>query len=146
VEDLCDAIYLCATLGDDKVDDVFNIGAKEFLTMREDYQAVLDRAGFGKRIVGLPAKPIIWTLRILEALKLSPLYKWVYETACEDSFVSIEKAESVLGYAPRFSNRDALVRNYEWYLAHLSEFENRSGVSHRVPWKQGILGLAKHFF
>lgn len=146
VEDLCDAIYLCATLADDKVDDVFNIGAKEFLTMKEDYQAVLDRAGFGKRIVGLPARPIIWTLRILEAMKLSPLYKWVYETACEDSFVSIEKAESVLGYAPKFSNRDALVRNYEWYLANLSQFENRSGVSHRVPWKQGILGVAKHFF
>ncbi|GJM45596.1 MAG: epimerase [Gemmatimonadota bacterium] len=146
VEDLCSAIHLCATLPAAKVDDVFNIGAKEFLTMREDYQAVLDRAGHGKKIVGTPAKPIIWTLRFLEALKISPLYKWVYETACEDSFVSIEKAERVLGYRPRFSNQDALVRNYEWYLANLHNFENTSGVSHRVPWKQGILGLAKHFF
>ena len=146
VEDLCQAIYLCAFLDEKMVDDVFNVGAKEFLTMREDYQAVLDRAGFGKRIVGTPAGPIIWTLRILEAMKLSPLYKWVYETACEDSFVSIEKAERVLGFAPRFSNRDALVRNYEWYLANLASFENASGVSHRVPWKQGILGLFKRFF
>ena len=55
-------------------------------------------AGHGKRIVGFPARPVIWTLRILEALRLSPLYKWVYETACEDSFVSIEKAQRVLGY------------------------------------------------
>jgi len=74
------------------------------------------------------------------------LYKWVYETACEDSFVSIEKAERKLGYAPRFSNKDALVRNYEWYLAHLDEFANRSGISHRVPWKQGILRFFKIFF
>jgi nucleoside-diphosphate-sugar epimerase len=146
VEDLCDAIYRCITLPADRVDDVFNIGAREFLTMREDYQAVLDRAGFGKKIVGLPARPIIWTLRILEALKLSPLYKWVYETACEDSFVSIEKAEKVLGFRPKYSNQDALVRNYEWYLDNLESFEHTSGVSHRVPWKQGILGLAKHFF
>ena len=146
VEDLCDAIYLCASLPKERVDDVFNIGAKEFETMKEDYQAVLDRAGFGKKIVGFPAKPVIWTLRFLEALRISPLYKWVYETACEDSFVSIEKAERVLGYRPRYSNQDALLRNYEWYIENLSQFENTSGVSHRVPWKQGILGVFKLFF
>ena len=73
-----------------QVNDTFNIGAKEFTTMREDYQAVLDRAGFGKKIVPLPAAPAIWTLRVLEALKLSPLYKWVYETACE-GFVRLDR-------------------------------------------------------
>lgn len=146
VEDLCEAIWLSLTRDAEVANDTFNIGAAEFTTMREDYQAVLDRAGHGKRIIGTPARPIIWTLRILEALKLSPLYKWVYETACEDSFVSIEKAQKQLGFAPRYSNKDALLRNYEWYLAHLSDFENRSGISHRVPWKQGILRFFKVFF
>lgn len=146
VEDLCDAIYLTATLDCDVVNDVFNIGAKEFTTLKEDYQAVLDYAGHNRKIVSLPAAPMIWTLRFLEALKLSPLYKWVYETVTEDSFVSIEKAERVLGYRPRYSNKDALVRNYQWYIDHLGEFEGKSGVSHRVPWKQGILGVAKLFF
>ncbi|MFZ1279981.1 MAG: NAD-dependent epimerase/dehydratase family protein, partial [Ignavibacteriaceae bacterium] len=146
VEDLCQAIYLTATLDEKIVNDVFNIGAKQFTTMREDYQAVLDVAGFGKKIVGLPEKPIIFTLRFLEALKLSPLYKWVYETASKDSFVSIEKAEKILGYKPSFSNKDALIRNYKWYIEHRSEFINKDGVSHRVPWKQGILRFAKIFF
>ena len=146
VEDLCDAIYLCATLDEKNVNDTFNIGAKEFTTMKEDYQAVLDYAGFGKKIVGLPEKPIIFTLKILEALKISPLYKWVYETASKDSFVSIEKAEIVLGYKPKYSNKDALIRSYKWYVEHFDEFKNKSGVSHRVPWKQGILRIAKMFF
>jgi nucleoside-diphosphate-sugar epimerase len=146
VEDLCEAIYLCATLDRDRVNDTFNIGAKEFTTMREDYQAVLDAAGFGKKIIPLPAAPVIWALRILEALHLSPLYKWVYETAATDSFVSIEKAERVLGFTPKYSNKEALVRNYRWYIEHLSEFEGVSGVSHRVPWKQGVLRLAKILF
>lgn len=114
--------------------------------MREDYQAVLDRAGHGKRIRGFPAAPMIWTLRLLEMLRLSPLYKWVYETASKDSFVSIEKAKDVLGWRPRYSNRDALVRNYDWYVTHLEEFSGASGVSHRVPWKQGILSVVKRFF
>jgi nucleoside-diphosphate-sugar epimerase len=148
VEDLCDAIYLCATLEPAHVNDTFNIGAREFTTMKEDYQAVLDAAGFGKRIVGFPgmAAPMIWTLRLLEAFNLSPLYKWVYETASKDSFVSIEKAERVLGYNPRFSNKDALVRNYRWYLENLHKFEGQSGVSHRVPWEQGILKGVKALF
>lgn len=146
VDDLCDAIYLTATLQPEVVNDTFNIGAKEYTTMREDYQAVLDYAGFGKKIIPLPAKPAILTLRFLEALHLSPLYKWVYETAATDSFVSIEKAERTLGYKPKYSNKDALIRNYKWYLDHLKEFEHQSGVSHRVPWKQGILKVAKAFF
>lgn len=146
VEDLCDAIYLAATKPVDAVNDTFNIGAKEFTTMKEDYQAVLDRAGFGKKIRGFPAAPMIWTLRVLEFLHLSPLYKWVYETASKDSFVSIEKAERQLGWEPRYSNKQALVRNYEWYLAHRNQFAEASGVSHRVPWKQGVLALAKLFF
>jgi len=146
VYDLCAAIYLCATLSDDVVNDVFNVGAEEFTTMREDWQAVLDQAGFGKKIVPFPKTPVIWALRLLEALRLSPLYKWVYETASEDSFVSIDKAKRVLGWQPRYSNKDALLRNYAWYLAHQERFQGASGVSHRVPWKQGILGLVKRFF
>lgn len=146
VEDLCQAIYLAATGDKDKVNDTFNVGAKEFTTMKEDYQAVLNRAGHGKLIIPLPAWPAIWALRILERLHLSPLYKWVYETAATDSFVSIEKAERVLGFHPAHSNQDALLRNYQWYLENLDRFQNTSGVSHRVPWKQGILGLAKRLF
>lgn len=146
VEDLCEAIHQCIVLEKEKVNDIFNIGAKDFTTMKEDYQAVLDYAGFGKKIVPLPEKPIIATLKLLEALKLSPLYKWVYETASKDSFVSIERAERVLGFSPKFSNKDALIRNYKWYLAHLDSFKNESGISHRVPWKQGILKIAKFFF
>jgi nucleoside-diphosphate-sugar epimerase len=146
VEDLCDAIYLCTSKDKTIVNDTFNIGAKEFTTMGEDYQAVLDEAGFGKKIKPFPAKPMIWTLRILEALKLSPLYKWVYETASKDSFVSIEKAEKVLKFTPKYSNKEALIRNYKWYIANLKSFEGKGGVSHRVPWKQGALSIAKRFF
>lgn len=146
IADLCQAIWLCATLPADVVDDVFNIGAREFTTMGQDWQAVLDHAGHGKKVRGFPAWPVIWTLRLLDRLHLSPLYPWVYETAAKDSFVSIAKAERVLGYAPRYSNRDALVRNFEWYLEHVDDFKDQSGVSHRVPWKQGALGLAKRFF
>ena len=146
VEDLCDAIYRCLTLPAERVNDTFNIGAEAFATMGEDYQAVLDHAGFGRKIVPFPAAPAIWGLRLLEALHISPLYKWVYETASKDSFVSIDKAKRQLGFAPRYSNAEALLRNFRWYIANRAQFEAQSGVSHRVPWKQGALRLVKRFF
>ncbi len=146
VEDLCEAIYLAAMLPREAVNDVFNIGAAEFGTMKQDFQAVLDRAGFGKRIKTFPARPVICALKVLEWLRLSPLYKWVYQTAWTDSFVSVEKARRVLGFNPKYSNQQALIRNFEWYLANYRGFRDTSGVSHRAPWKQGILGLLRHLF
>lgn len=146
VEDLCAAVCLAATAGEKTANDTFNIGAKEFTTMKEDFQAVLDYAGFGKRIITLPAGPLVLMLRILEFLRLSPLYKWVYETAFKDSFVSIEKAENILGFAAQYSNQEALIRNFRWYLDNTSSFAGKAGVSHRVPWRQGILKIAKLFF
>lgn len=146
VEDLCAAIYLCATLAPERVNDTFNIGAKDFTTIGEDFQAVLDAAGFGKKIVTFPAAPMTFALAALEKLKLSPVYKWAYGTVTEDSFVSVAKAEEMLGFKPKYSNKDALVRNYRWYIEHQHEFGNATGVSHRVPWNQGILKLAKLFF
>jgi nucleoside-diphosphate-sugar epimerase len=146
VEDLCSAIWSAMTLDESLVNTEFNIGAKEFTTMREDYQAVLDKAGYGKKIKGMPIKPLIMILRVLEKLHLSPLYPWVYETASTDSFVSIEKAEKLLNFKPKYSNKDALLRNYDWYVANLDSFKGKTGVSHRVPWKQGLLALAKWFF
>ncbi len=146
VEDLCTAIYLTLTLDEQLVNDTFNIGAKEFGTIKKDFQAVLDYAGNGKKIISLPAAPLVFILRILEKLKLVPLYQWIYETVSKDSFVSIEKAEKILGFTPKYSNRDALLRNYTWYLENYNKFSETAGVSHRVPWKQGILKVIKWFF
>jgi nucleoside-diphosphate-sugar epimerase len=146
VEDLCEAVWLCATADRDAVNDVFNVGAERFGTLRESFQAVLDRAGHGKRVVSLPAGPAILILRLLEALGLSPLYKWIYETAGKDSFVSTDKIRERLGFRPTHSNEEALIRNYDWYVANRDRISRAAGVSHRVPWKRGALGLARHVF
>lgn len=145
VADLCDAIVLVAQAEPEIANDTYNIGAASFGTMRESFQSVLDRAGHGKRVIGLPAAPAIWALRALEAVHLSPLYKWIYETAAKDSFVDIGKAERKLGFAPRYSNVEALIRNYEWYVMNRDRIAMQAGVTHRVPWKRGALALVKRF-
>lgn len=145
VEDLCQAVALAANGHGEEVNDVFNIGAKEFSTVREEFQAVLDEAGYGRRVIAFPASPARAMLRIMERLHLSPLYQWTYDTIAKDSFVSVEKAERVLGFNPQYSNKDALLRNYRWYLQNQAAL-GTSGVTHRVTWNQGLLRLAKWFF
>lgn len=146
VEDLCEAIYLCATLGRAVVDDTFNVAATGFGTMRENFQAVLDRAGHGKRIVGLPEGPAIALLRLLERAHLSPLYEWIYETAAKDSFVSVDYIAARLSFAPKYTTREALIRNYDWYVAHRDDISRLPGTSHRTVWKKGALEIAKWLF
>jgi nucleoside-diphosphate-sugar epimerase len=145
VEDLCQAVALAGDGPEEQVNDVFNIGARQFSTVREEFQAVLDEAGYGRRVIPIPAAPARAMLRLLERLHLSPLYQWTYDTIATDSFVSVEKAERVLGFRPRYSNVDALLRNYRWYLDNKAAL-GASGVTHRVAWNQGLLRLAKAFF
>ncbi len=144
VDDLVDAVYLMMTLPEEKVNDTFNAGAKEFGTVLEDVGALCDYAKTGAHVFPVPSWVVKPLLELFWIIRVSPLYKWVYGTADKDSFVSIEKAERILGWTPRYSNAESLIRSYRHYLEHTHEITG-SGVTHRVPWKQGILTLFKKF-
>ncbi len=141
VEDLVDAIVLAAERPE-AAGETLNVGAGEFGTVRSDLQALIDHAGSRSRLTPVPAKPAEIALRALELLHVSPLAEWHYKTAHRDSFVDVVKAERLLGWAPRFSNAEALCRTYDWYLAHLESMRG-AGVTHRVPWNQQALALLK---
>jgi nucleoside-diphosphate-sugar epimerase len=143
VEDLVDSIYLTLEKKEELVNDTFNVGAEKYESVYEDVSALCHYADSGARVMKTPATPVKFALRILESLKVSPLYKWVYGTADKDSFVSIEKIQRNLGWKPAFSNQEALIHSYKWYLEHKSESDSATGITHRVAWDQGILKLFK---
>jgi nucleoside-diphosphate-sugar epimerase len=147
VRDLVRAIDLMLTADRETVNETFNVGADDFGTMKEDFQAILDYAGTGKRVIGTPASLAILALRVLERLDLSPLYPWVYETAHEDSYVSVEKLKGI-GWEPEYSNKEALIETYRWYLDHYeaAESADETGLDHRVAWDQGALKPVKYAF
>ena len=146
VFDLVEVIISCMELDKRRVNDTFNVGSVLYTTMRDDYQKVLDYAGYGKKIKPFPKFIALNGLRFLDLLHISPLYKWVYETAPKDSVASVEKAIKKLNFNPKYSTGDALVRNYKWYVKNLDKFKNNTGKTHRVPWKQGILKIVKKFY
>ncbi len=141
VEDLVEAVLLAAERPE-AAGETVNVGAKEFGTVRSDLQALIDHGGSSSRLTPVPARPAEVALRVLELMRVSPLAEWHYKTAHRDSFVAIEKAQRLLGWAPRYSNAEALCRTYDWYLAHRDSLA-AAGVTHRVPWNQQALGLLK---
>ncbi|MBI3620314.1 NAD(P)-dependent oxidoreductase [Candidatus Roizmanbacteria bacterium] len=147
VDDLVEVLYRCLLLKDERtVNDTFNVGAKEFGTVATDLQALFKAALSRSAILPIPAAAIKPVLFIFEKLKLSPLYRWVYDTADKDSFVSIYKIMKAVHWRPRFSNAAALIKAYRWYEKHYDEIKSHSaGVTHTVGWKQGVLGLFKKF-
>src|SRR5262249_38674415 len=84
LEDLVDSIVL-ASSAEGAAGEAINIGAKEFGTVREDLQALIDHAGSSSRLTPIPVKPAELTLRALELLRVSPLAEWHYKTAHRDS-------------------------------------------------------------
>jgi nucleoside-diphosphate-sugar epimerase len=141
VEDLVDAVVLAAA-ADAAEGETLNVGATEFGTVRSDLEALIAHAGSASRVTPIPARPAELLLRALELARLSPLAEWHYKTAHRDSYVDVSRARRVLGWEPRYSNADALMRTYDWYLANREAFTS-AGLTHRVPWEQRALGLLK---
>jgi nucleoside-diphosphate-sugar epimerase len=141
VEDLVDAVVRAGSRP--VAGRIFNIGAREFATVREDLQALIDHAGSTSRVTPMPARPVQAILRALELLRVSPLAEWHYKTADKDSYVAIDRAEAELDWTPRYSNGETMIAAYDWYEANRKDLGRGSGLTHRVPWNQRALGLVK---
>jgi len=146
VDDLVEAIYQFSLKNTSIYNGAFNIGAQEFGTVKEDLEKLFKFAKSGSKILPTPALIVKKALFLFEKLGLSPLYQWVYDTADKDSFVDIEKIKKTINWKPRYSNAEALIKSYRWYLDHYKEIKAQSsGITHTAGWKQGILKMFKYF-
>lgn len=145
VEDLVTSITSVLSAREEIANDTYNLGAAEFSTLRQDFQAVLDAAGHGKRVVSLPARPALPVLQLLDRAHLSPVYGRLLKKLLDDSYVSIDKARERLGFRPRLSNRDAILRTYAWWRENRTDGA-RTGRTSGDAWRQRALSLAKVLF
>jgi nucleoside-diphosphate-sugar epimerase len=143
VTDLVDAID--RSLFSKVSGEIFNIGAKEFGTWRQDLGYVISRDNSKSKITSLPTLPSQLALGLLEALRLSPLAAWHYKTMPIDSYVSIQKAEKLLDWHPKKSNKQLFLESYLWYKHNRNDVINRVGNTHRVGWNFKALNLISRF-
>jgi nucleoside-diphosphate-sugar epimerase len=139
VTDVADAIYKAITSS--IANEVFNIGAKEFQSWRKDLQFIIKSEKSRSKITGLPVLPAQILLGILELCHLSPIAAWHYKTMPVPSYVSTEKAEQLLKWHARKSNKDLLLESYLWYKKNRNKITKRTGDTHRVSWNFQLLNL-----
>jgi nucleoside-diphosphate-sugar epimerase len=140
VDDLVEAILLAAERP--VPGEPLALGAREFGTVADDLRALIDHAGSTSALTPLPARTARAALRTLDLAGLSPLSAWHYRTADRDCFVDIAAAERSLGWTPRFSNREALARGYDWYVADRPA-ELATGRTHRTAWNEKALAALR---
>lgn len=143
VSDVVDAVY--KALFSKSTNEIFNVGAKDFETWKKDLESVIRHEKSNSKVTGLPVLASQITLSILEVLNLSPLSGWHYKTMPVPSYVSIEKAEKLLQWHPRKSNKELLLESYLWYKNNRKKIIGKVGKTHRVGWNFKILNLVSRF-
>ena len=137
VSDLTDFYMFALERG---VSGAFNVGTDRFGTLREDLEALIRHAGSPSRVRGLPVWPAIQALRLLHAMRMSPLTPWHYRTYHRDTYFDTQPL-TALGWKPRYSNLDMLTESYDWYLANQQAGDGAS--PHRSGLGQGFLRVVK---
>ena len=126
---------------------IFNVGAEDFGTLREDLNSLIAHAKSPSKVIGLPVSVTIFILRVLDLLRLSPLGPWHYLTYHKPFYFDISKTKQALEWRPKYSNKDILIESYEWYVKNIDQFSlddnPNKGSMHRKPLRKGLLDLAK---
>lgn len=120
-----DCARLVLLAGLDRGFAAYNCGSSDVQPMRQWIEAVARRAGSRSRVVNLPGALVKPMLAALEAVRLAPLRKDQYFIADLDYIVDTTLARTRLGWVPRYSDVDAALQTFAWYLEH----RKKTGVS-----------------
>lgn len=139
-EDLAEAVLLAAARPGAAT---YNIGCRDFGTMRETLQALVDHANTGSHVVGLPSKPAQMAMKVLGQSSLVPFAPYHWLLYGESLWFDVSKAERELGWEPTHSNASAVIDSYEWFLANRATLGGAGKSHHQSPAKLGLLKLVK---
>jgi len=140
-DDLADA---CLKAAGRKGPGVYNIGAKEFSTMRATIQSVIDHAGTGSKIRELPFGPTVAIMKLTSLLNLSPLGAYHSLMYGRSMYFDLTKPEEELGYTPKWSNFDMFREAYDWFVENRENIRRQKEASHHRSFlKEGALKILK---
>ncbi|MFM8973721.1 MAG: NAD-dependent epimerase/dehydratase family protein [Actinomycetota bacterium] len=122
---------------------IVNAGTDRFDTMRGTLEAVCTHAGTGSRVRSLPARPASFAMQAAARLHLAPFapYHWIMYS--RSLWFDIEHAREGLGWQPGYSNAEAMIDSYAWFLAHRNDTVSQDASHHRSTAKQGGLRVLK---
>lgn len=112
--------FLRASESPQALGEVFTIGGPEYTTLNELVAAIADACDAPKPRIRIPFAPVYWASvvcdQVCKKIGVSPpLYPRRTEFFHLDRAFSIDKAQSLLGYEPKFSLQRGLKLTAAWY-------------------------------
>lgn len=135
VDDLIDAMMLVTSK---RVSGKFNVGTNSYESLNELFNFLIGHARSNSRIIHLPVKFTIFSLTLLEKIKLSPLAPWHYKTFHNPFYFDLQDLNK-LGWAPRYSNKQLICMAYDSYLDWSEDVANSDASPHRGRLAAGVL-------
>ncbi len=120
VDDLANAIILSATV-DQALGEVFICGNDEPIPIADIARITAERLGVQTTVIRLPVGPFFIAADVCEAICRPfriepPIYRRRVAFYTKDRMFNTQKLRNVLGYHPRFSNKDGLIQTIDWYI------------------------------
>ena len=138
--DYASAIHLAI---EKKVGGTFNVGSLNVPSVVEMYRALFDRAGSSSRLLHVPQGPTVLALKVLHALRLSPLGPYQYNMLGASFEFDIADTRQQLGWEPTRTNTEMLNEAYDFYRSNSGSVGGDVSAHSRVA-AGGILSLLRH--
>lgn len=126
IKDLVEAIILCTEKG---LGEIFNISTNVYGSYRSDLEELIQYAGSKSKIIPINASFCRTILKILDKINLSPLAEWHYKTVDKEYVFDISKAEKILGWKPKDSNKKVFRESYDWFKENYHSLK-KTGTTH----------------
>ena len=140
IDDLSEACILSA---EKDSDSEYNVGAIDFCTMRETLEALIEHAKTNSKIRSLPSLVIIPLMKFFSFIRLSPLSPFHALMYGKSFYFDTTKIETELNLKPEFSNKNAIIQSYDWYVQNRESIllNTSTNSTHKSAVKQGVLSL-----
>ena len=144
IDDLSEACILSA---EKDSDSEYNVGAIDFFSMRETLEALLEHAKTNSKIRSLPSSVVVPFMKFFGFMKLSPLSPFHAMSYGKSRYFDTNKVETELNWKSKFSNKDAIIQSYDWYVQNRESILLNASTNspHKSAVKQGVLSLVGRF-
>jgi len=120
-----DLARACIGAGEKSGAAEYNCGAEQFGTMREALEALCEYAGSGSQIQRIPRRPAEWGMKAADALRISPLAPYHALMYGRSLYFDVSKLNEELGWRSKWSNEEAIVDGYKWYVKNRQEIKKK---------------------
>jgi UDP-glucose 4-epimerase len=139
ISDLLDVLILCFN---EKIEGEFNLGTNSSLSLTDYIQDIILRSGSKSKIIYLHSKLVVFGLKILFKLKISPFGSYQINSLVNRFQMSNTKINLLSGWKPLVDPRISIFNAYESFLKQVNngfEFEEKSANMKPVKFFMGKL-------